>query len=184
MADNRKQFEAFVARYRQLVRVDTEKRFDYFLDLATWLADAPRGTAQKLSETLGYNKFWASNNVRPIKAFGEKKCRKLLFELDWPWGEVVLLSGAKADRRDKLLERALRGDDRKDVTLGVFQTFRGTKVANKNAKAAFLDAMHEASPSQIIKWIMEYLSGAPPNRAKTILKGLAVLSMKTIPRAA
>lgn len=179
MDNPRKTFELFVNRYRDIVKVDTEKRFAYFVDLSTWLNDAPRGTAQKLSETLGYNKFWASNNIRPIRSFGEKKCHKLLFDLDWPWGEVVLLSAAKAERRDKLLERALAGEERKNVVTGIFQTFRGTKVANKNMKAMFLDALEEASPSQIIKWLGEYLSEAPKTRAKTILKGLAVLSMRT-----
>lgn len=182
MNEKNKQFNVFVERWRKIVQRDTEERFSYFVSLAEWLNDAPRGTAQKLSETLGYNKFWVSNNIRPIRLFGAKKVSRLLFDLGWPYGEVVLLSAAKEDRRDKLLSRAISGEERKKVVGAVFSTFRGTKVANKTARAEFFDSIESASTSQIIKWIIEYLNNAPKKRAIAILKGLAAISMNYMPR--
>jgi hypothetical protein len=177
-----KQFEQFVNRFREIVRIDAKMRFDYFVDLEAWLRDTPRGTAATLSEALGYNKFWASNNIRPIRAFGVEKCKHLLFELGWPWSDIVMLSGAEESRRDDLVARAAAGEDRKTVINAVFETFQGNRGQRRAMRDSFFDAVSEATPSQIIRWLTEYLSECPKARATSILKGLAVLSMKFAPR--
>ena len=172
------QFKSFVKRFEAIEREDTQKRFDYFKDLAHWLEDAPRGTASRLSKALGHGQFYVATNVRPIRVFGTTACSNLLFKHHWPWGDVSLLSGANRERRGDLLARALAGDDRKNVLRDVYASFKtGAVSSSKSVKQGFIEALNHASVGQLVKWMADYLKEAPLDRAAKLRKGIAVLSL-------
>jgi hypothetical protein len=168
-------FDRFVEQWHEITRKETASHFDYFRLLSQWLKTAPAGTGARLSRTLGYNPQWASNNIRPIRIFGETACRDLALKHGWSWGDMRLLSACPRDRT-LLLERALRGEDRRNVMAAVLSTFAGGRVATPQARRVFLRMIDKASPTQIVKWMTEYVSSCAPARAASILRGLTILT--------